>query len=221
MKVSFIIYVLMATFLLSCSGIIYHQKPDSFIREQRTSNEISTINFSGFYHHIRDSNYHLGTDYKNGLPTRYIDTPYADKPILFFSNGLVAYSYRLYFDSIGFVNNQIKFGTQEKSYINDWGVYQIEKDTIRAEIYLVFGMGLNFHGRFQRLICNFQGILKNRDTILNWHLVPPFPQNPTYAIDGTLFDNLKKPKDLFFKRAPISELISPENAWINKLRYKK
>jgi hypothetical protein len=219
MKISFVFYLLIAILLFSCSRIIYHQKPDNFISGPHNSNELSTIKISGFYHHIDESNYHHITNYKNGLPPGYVDTPYADKPIFFFSNGLIASSDKLYLDSITFANNQRKFGTQEESYVNDWGVYQIEKDTIRAEIYLVFFMGFNFKSRFQRLICKYQGIIKNKDTILSWHMVPPFPKNPPNAMDGTPFDNLKKPKDFFFKQAPINELINPENAWINKLRH--
>jgi len=70
------------------------------------------------------------------------------------------------------------------------GYYSIQGNKIKA----MTPLGLFIWGmRFRAFECHFEGIIKNKDTIENWHLVPPLPK-----ADPRFNDNFR---DLFI---PIS-----------------
>jgi hypothetical protein len=66
------------------------------------------------------------------------------------------------------------------------------------------------------------GILKNRDSILQWHMILPYPDIIMDAMNNKeVFDFFKKPKDLFFTNIPAMKFVDPNKAWINKFRDKQ
>jgi hypothetical protein len=175
------------------------------------------LRFDGAYHHIDSSSYHHGTDYKNGIPTRYVDTPYLDKPLIFFENGLMALNLSLYLNDTIFAQSMERFGTQKSSFLNDWGVYQIVGDTIKAIIYKsLTGDPFSQAGAI-RYQFGFEGILVNSDTILQWQMIGPYSDVFGRGNDYE-YKVLSTPRDLYFKKAPIKELINPDNAWINDFK---
>jgi hypothetical protein len=205
--------------VFSCRFGPYIQTPNSkfatLINDKRVISN-NKINFNGVYHKIEKEDYHNATDYKNGVATRYVDTPFLDNPIYFFNNGVIGFRNTLSLDSITFVKNLEKYSTQKDSYTYDWGVYEITNDTIKAVLYIAYD-GSIFKGMTQVLQSNFQGYISSKDTIFGWHLVPPYP--PIVKSPNELyFKFLTTPRDLYFKKIPIEELVDPEKVWINKYR---
>jgi hypothetical protein len=201
--------------LTSCRSYI-EQPSQKFSALLKSTKDRSNgkLNFEGVYHQIKSS-YHLGLDYKDGMPTRYVDTVYLDHPIFFFENGLMAYSNSIYLDSAGFNQVMWYIRTQQDVNINNWGVYEVKHDTIKATLYCTFSKG--GYGS-QRLLCHFEGIAHGRDTIYQWKIVPPYPN---HLIRGDALDDLtllKIPRDIYFKPVPIKQLIDPEKAWINEFK---
>ena len=197
------------------------QAPDkgftTLINEKRLITN-DKINFNGAYHKIEKEDYNHGTDYENGKPTRYVDTPYLGSPVFFFKNGIVGFEYALILDSSYFLQGLKKYGTGEKAYAYKWGVYQIKDDTIKAIIYITY-LGRFLHGTTQLLQSNFEGHLQNKDTIIGWHLVPPYPPL-AMSINENYFKFLSTSRNLYFKKVPIEGLIDPDKVWINKYRKK-
>jgi hypothetical protein len=84
------------------------------------------------------------------------------------------------------------------------GNYYINNDTLRAKtpVYL-YAPGM----RLKLYECNYIGIIKNRDTITDWHIVPPYPKaNPKFNEN---FHDLLEPHTLYFiKSTALSKLDS-------------
>jgi hypothetical protein len=168
---------------------------------------------------LEAKDYNQAIEYKNGNPTRFIDTPYLVNPIFFFSDGLVLYSEGTSPDSTSFNSWLSKYG-QQKWSANRWGVFEIKHDTINAEIYTEY-----FDGTIKRLqlkISHFEGTIKNKDTLSQWHMIPPYPKiSLADGLNQQIFEYLKSPRDLYFKSVPTKALIDSSKAWINKFRSKK
>jgi hypothetical protein len=178
---------------------IYKEKPNkkliSLLKNQHQKSG-NRMKFDGVYHKVED-------------PSSYVDdTHLIGKPILFFENGLMTYDFKTNLDSVWY----IKFMTSNYSYNANWGVYEILGDTIRSTIYCTL-MGNAFH-RTQLLQCNFEGVIKNQDTILGWRMITPYPKK----LNEHEFRMLTTPRDLYFKSVPIKQLINPEMAWINEFK---
>jgi hypothetical protein len=107
----------------------------------------------------------------------------------------------------------------DKKSIQIWGVYNISLDTISAIIFTPYTGGVL--GGKKLYESHFQGIIKSRDSILQWRLVPPYPTvNLKAGENEWLIENAKKPINLFFKNVPVDKIIDPKKAWINKYRIK-
>lgn len=100
-----------------------------------------------------------------------------------------------------------------KSYQNIIGTISIENKQIKAtlpiELY-VWGM------RLKTFTAHFEGEIKNKDTIFNWHIVQPYPDAPKKFNEG--FRNLIKPKLLYFIQS--EELLGLDSLYQVKLREK-
>lgn len=80
-----------------------------------------------------------------------------------------------------------------KSFKNIVGTYTIENIKIKASLPIqlyVWGM------RLKTFTAHFEGTIKNRDTILDWKMVPPYPKAPKKFNND--FKELLKPKLLYF-----------------------
>jgi hypothetical protein len=203
-------------FILACfQACIYTEKASkSFMNIlQSPDTSIVQIKFNGAYHRVNKEGYHIPIrDEKGNL--NYVDTPFLHHPVFFFKNGLVLNS-RVTFVDTNETNKLLPEGSKYKFSYNKWGVYNVDKDTIHAIIYLEFkGKGFKSTSVVQ---CYFEGFIKNKDTILNWRLVEPYPKVSTFANEGQL-EFLKTPTDLFFKPVSAKKRINPENAWINEFK---
>lgn len=213
MKLIFVI-LLCSVFFLSCI-FPYIEKPNNtfktLINKPRCNNS-PKLNFNGIYsYQLESSDYNIGINYKNGTPTKFIDTPFVNKPVFFCANGLLAFSNSLWLDSLGYLDANKKFGTQKKSHLNNWGVYDISKDTIKAIIYI-----FSYDAGNPMFQSNFEGVIKNSDSILNWHLVPPYHKILLKKKNKFQFDFFTTPQNLYFKKVPIDSIINSSEAWINE-----
>ena len=137
---------------------------------EQSNKSSDLLKLDGAYHHISQESYHYPVDYKNGVPTRYIDSPYLEQPLFFFSNGIVLYEFRT--TTLEAINFAQSLNDKSNLFYKEggWGVFSIKKDTVNAVIFINFIKGL-FIASNDNLQCNFQGVFKNADTILSWHLV--------------------------------------------------
>ena len=90
-----------------------------------------------------------------------------------------------------------------KKNVEATGVYEIEKDTIQAIIYVNFQCNFrcnfNFYGLSKLRECHFTGIIKNKDTITQWHMAPDLAGIDTnYRVNRSVYEDLTKPTDLYF-----------------------
>lgn len=167
-----------------------------------TTNLKNKIRFDGVYHEATDTN-------AVGM--------YIYGAIVFFENGATY--------SAGSSKSLEEFQVYYPTYKDDkndfylWGVYNIIYDTITAIIFTPYPGGLL--GGEKLYESHFQGIIKNRDSILQWHLVPPYPQVSKRAGDNVwLINNAKEPINLYFKNVPVDKIIDPKKDWIDKYRIK-
>ena len=116
--------------------------------------------------------YHIPEQWKAGKPINYIDKPYLDHPLILFSDGKVYYDAHVWRDSSLFAETFY----WSKQNIEATGVYEIAEDTIKAIVYVNFQCNFRFNFHFYGLSklreCHFTGIIKNKDTILQWHMAP-------------------------------------------------
>ncbi|MBL7703318.1 MAG: hypothetical protein JNM14_13795 [Ferruginibacter sp.] len=137
--------------------------------------------------------------------------------VIFFNNGM-AYSSGSFQSLEEFQQWHQKYGDDKKS-LQLWGVYNIISDTIKAIILEPYPAGLIGAGKWYE--CHYNGIIKNKDSILQWHLVPPYPAvNLKAGENEWLIKHAQQPVDLYFKNVPVDKIIDPNNAWINKFRIK-
>jgi hypothetical protein len=142
--------------------------------------------------------------------------------------GMYIYGAIIFFDnnatfSAGSYKSFEEFQVWQQMYNNDkkmmpyWGVYNIISDTIRSIILQPYPGGLLGGGKLYE--CHFQGIIKNRDSILQWHLVAPYPSvNMKAGENEWLINHAKESVDLYFKNVPTDKIIDPNKDWINKYR---
>lgn len=111
--------------------------------------------------------------------------------VVFLKNGTIFRNGGNSIDSLIFGNDMwILIGTELKHSL---GEYLIIGDSIYA--YTPFQMSIG-GGRFKPFNANFSGYIKNKDTILNWRMVPPYPD-----VDPKLnnyFVNDTTPRTLYF-----------------------
>ena len=204
------IYLMILFIFLSSCGLYTEMPTQKFtsLLKGKSNKSLSHLNFDGMYQQINVENYHRDY-YENGKKYQ-VDTPYVDRPLFFFESGLIVFSQVLYPLKESFDKVMLTYGTQKESFYNQWGVFDMVGDTIRAYIYIDFAAK-------GRLLCNFEGIVKNRDTILQWHMIQPYPKKVP-LVSHWVIEKLSKPKNLYFKAVHFKNLIDPEKAWINEFR---
>jgi hypothetical protein len=181
------------------SSCITTEKPnDSFKRILNESKILSasSLNFNGAY----ESNINT----KN----------YLENPIYFFKNGL------MYFQE-GSTSDSSKNEIWLRKYLRDektWGTYEVKSDTINACLYIPYYDNANY---IHYLQTNFQGIIKNKETIVQWHIMKPYPKFNKKLSNMYRFPDYESP-NLYFKSIPIKPFMDSvaEKAWVNKYRKK-
>ncbi|MBC8110019.1 MAG: hypothetical protein H7Y04_03060 [Verrucomicrobia bacterium] len=202
--------------IISCSCIVVESPSDKFIKIicKETEEKTNRLNFSGCYQKkFETMDYNQGTDFKEGKPTRYIDTPYVVGPIYFFQNGTILDENIRVGDSISYKLWTINYPKYTKGSVRQWGVYELAGDTIKAIIYKRY-WGI-ISGRQQYRQTYYQGVLAN-DTILHWKIVQPLPK-VDMKLNAEMFSD-SIPVTLIFKPISVKPLINPEEAWIMEFK---
>ena len=92
-----------------------------------------------------------------------------------------------------------------------WGKFSIENNLIKVNFcYQFFARGL----RMKYFDANFEGVIRDENTITNWRMVAPYPK-----VNNELnknFEELKISKTLKFVPEEGITLIHSDKAWINK-----
>jgi hypothetical protein len=143
------------------------------------------------------------------------DDPYLYGSIFFFNNGMahIAGSFR----SLDEFTLWYSKYASDKSSLQYWGAFHIADDTVKAIMYVPYQDGPI--GSQKLYEAHYQGILANRDSILQWHVVPPYPSIDLRAGENKwLFEHEKEAVNLYFKNVPVEKVIDPSKAWINKYR---
>jgi hypothetical protein len=212
-------YSLLFFGMLFCLGCRI-QKPTQGFIEQFNKPRDTTVLFDRVYYNIRKESYHYSIDYKNGIATSFVDTPFLDQPVFFTKSGVLLSRLNLtILEESDFKIDSLR--DNYKSNTEGWGIYSLLGDTINATIYVNFTGGKAF-ARNQFFECYYRGVLKNSDTLLHWQLVEPYPEI-NKAIPGNLeyLNFLKNPVDLHLKNVEVKKFIDPNKAWINKYRVQK
>jgi hypothetical protein len=178
--------------------------------------EPTNLKMKGAYHLVNPP-YNIGVDFKNGHPTRFVTHPFLHAPWFFFENGTVLFQEYIAIDSMMYVKI-----LQSKPYgrfsFNNWGVYTVSHDTVRAIVYIIYEHDSSLKPR-QLLMSYFQGIARSNGTIEDWHMIEPLPEKATAShLNESLLDKLTEPSTLHFKDVPIGNWIDPKLAWIHKLQ---
>jgi hypothetical protein len=186
--------IFISILLASC---ITTEKPnDSF---KRILNEPKTLSAA---------NLNFEGAYNNNFNTE----DYLQSPLYFFKNGLIYYQEGITLDSS---KNEIwlrKYLADEKS----WGTYEVKGDTINACIFAPYHDYTTHY-----LQTYYQGIIKNKETITQWHIVEPYPKLSKPLSSDYLFPDYER-RSLYFKAIPIKPFMDSiaEKAWVNKYRKK-
>ncbi len=216
MKLTSSILSFVILFSLGCK---IQKASQTFVEKLNAANDTAML-FDRVYHNIRKENYHYPVDNKNGIATSFVDTPFLDQPVFFTKNGVILS--RLNLTIVEESDFEIDSLRDNYKYNSEgWGIYSVKDDTIKAIIYVNFTGG-GAYARNQFFECNYQGVLKNKDTLLHWQLIEPYPEIDK-VIPGNLeyLNFLKNPVDLHLKNVEVKKFIDPNKAWINKYRVQK
>jgi hypothetical protein len=205
-------FLIVINLLLSCRSVKIIEPNNDFLSLIRSNRVMSSdkLQFQGIYGSLEKTFLKSNSNIAQG-DSLYV---YSNELIIFFKNGLIAFNDWVSVDSLK-LRESLKERNTKKVDIAPWGVYTIVRDTIKAIIYVDYPKdGIQTSVRVYNY---FEGIIKDENTILNWHLVPPYPSEKL-RYDRWILGSYKKKRDLYFKPFPVQELLGTRNAWINKYR---
>jgi hypothetical protein len=81
-----------------------------------------------------------------------------------------------------------------KLYSNKFDTFTIRKDSIYTYFACLITVGA---GQRVPINCNFRGFIKNKDTIIDWKIIPPYPKDFTKSVKERNKD-LFEPHTLYF-----------------------
>jgi hypothetical protein len=139
-------------------------------------------------------------------------------PLIFYGNNLVSET-GLSFHSEEWLTHLF---LDEKEFMSNkpWGVYENENGFVKAIIYVSFRG--NSHNWDNRYLCYFEGRMEGREKIVDWHIVPPFPdltkRELKYKYNQQILAYLKALKTYEYRLFPMKTNIDSTKVWINKYR---
>ena len=148
--------------LIACNTT--HDAPNNMINHVFNNYTIDTCKLrdDGMYNVYDTTKLHNGNKVNDEFTT--------SREVVFLKNGKIFKSGGYSIDSLIYKDEYwVRLSTE---YINLWGNYRIINDSIYA--YSPFSLSIG-GGRFKPFYANFIGYVKNKDTILNWRMVPPYP----------------------------------------------
>ena len=139
------------------------------------------------------------------------ETFYLERPVYFFKNGLV------FLEGEGIGKDSLNNDLGMRKYLkNDpvWGTYEITGDTINVSIRYIYIGGFASYRQ-----TNFQGIIKDKNTIIQWHVTKPYPKLPKYKFKDYL-SFFEDTVNLYYKPLSIKSYMDSisEKIWPNKYR---
>ena len=183
MKIKY--YVLLTSIILFQSCKSNYQTPNNIGQLALEISAIDTnkIRFDGIYNVYDTSLLYSGEKANEAYVTI--------NDVVFTKNGFVHRGSGVTTDSIHFTKESWLRSCLKFNYL--WGNYITVGDSIYAYTQLeMFIRG----GRLKPFYANFSGYIKNRDTILNWRMVRPYPKvNPEWNQN---FINDTTPRMLYF-----------------------
>jgi hypothetical protein len=155
-------------------------------------NDTIEIRFDGFYNKIDTTTINYDCDSKE----KRCNEIYSSIDLVVFNKS------NIYVSGGGTINDE-PYKCSYYKMIADWhkehkkeifGNFLIKKDSIYAYLPIT----LNTWGMIPRIVkCNYRGYMKNKETITDWQVVPPYPK----GISKFIFENnpkLFKPQTLYF-----------------------
>jgi hypothetical protein len=94
-----------------------------------------------------------------------------------------------------------------------FGAFEMLGDTINAYFFTALSKRADVLDWYA---VHFNGILKDRNTIVNWHMVPPFPAQP--FLPGGKLEFPTAPATLVFKPHPVQHLLDMHSLWLEQYR---
>jgi hypothetical protein len=99
-----------------------------------------------------------------------------------------------------------KIASRIKKYKIKYLKYTIKNDSLYTYNYILITVGA---GQRVPVYCNFRGFVKNRDTITDWKLIPPYPKDFTKSVLKWNAD-LLEPHTLYFVKTDAVKCLKME-----------
>jgi hypothetical protein len=192
------------------------KKPDlNFTKmlNKSKSFENTQIRFNGFYNNETEFLENLNSTEKSKLNSQ--NNYFATSPIIFFKNGLIYFSHASYTGELRNIPSAITMYGER-----NWGTFELTNDSIKAIIYCQFSRKAVETKCY--LPCYFSGIIKDDETIIDWHMVQPYPKI-ILETNINRFGSFIKPSILKFKVAggKTKFNIDSNAVWVNQYRIDK
>ncbi len=169
-------------------------KPAAFIEAHKS--DTTKIRFNGFYNTLDTTIINRQNDIYFGKSRSEI---YSSLYLVIFGRNK-----KIYIDGVGTFGNK-PFTCDYYKRIRDWnklhkeeylGNYTIKNDSIYAYVEV---RTVTSARRIKLIYCNYRGYIKNKDTITDWKVVPPYPKKFTkFMFKQTYNQRLFTPQTLYF-----------------------
>ena len=201
-------------FFINGCGIKAAQRKTKVVKLKAVQSNNEQIKFNGVYQYLSPINYHYPSVYKNGIPVKFVDTPYLSNPLILFQSGDIFFRKIIFLqkpDFDGFVSKKVKYAI----YASDgWGTFTVNGNVINAIIYLQF-QKRGFVSTPTFLPCYFQGNISGNNNITNWRMIKPYPRTISYPVNKKTIEFYKLPLNLGFRNMSEVTTITANEAWTN------
>lgn len=152
--------------------------------------------------------------YENAAPQKIKTTSkgkyYAADPLYFYGNNVVLYQRGLAADSAGYADYFLRSDPAKGDLARHSGAYEISRDTLKVILIRLFNN--NHSQKYKYGICYYQGIIKNKDSIVDWKMVAPFPP---FSEEFNHIEKEKIPSTLIFRSFPAKNRLDSNKVWVN------
>lgn len=172
----------------------------------------SKLRFDGYYNPYDTTRGYIGNA---PIGERITDMYYLTNFFSFYKNGLCLAKMGSYRDGAE-VNSLCiynRFTEEQNKGYSEWGAYKITDDTLEILCYRHFSKRGDL---LKSYLTHYRGILKGRDSIVDFKMMPPYPH-----VNAKINDNFAYeigPQVLIFKRNPCKAYIDSDAVWLNKYR---
>jgi hypothetical protein len=133
--------------------------------------------------------------------------------LAFFSNGIIRVSESVTVDSHQLAWLYTTAFDRGNLPGRSYGAYAITDDTIDCYFYKMLGL----HGAKARMfLVHYSGIIVGKDTIADWHMVPPYPTAPA-KYNGDFYYS-RRSKRYVHQSVPAKALAKTDSIWLLKYR---